>query len=151
IVHRGHISAIALGMAPESFMEQDATGVIAGTINHAGAFPHIQVAINKTNATGIEGGGKYGQLWKAALDKWHNVQWPGVPGPGINKLKEVAIGTQPNSIRPQNYMLTAGGNAWERSRSGVIHWGIGAIVSFLYEKQMPKEFAEFRKEQGAVP
>ena len=152
IVHEGHISLIPLGLAVNSFLESDAEGVIAGTINHTGAFPAVRVSISKASVGGIEGGGTYGQRWREALAKWGDIQWPGAPGPGINKLWEVAVGTNANGIRPKDYMQHSpcgGSNSWERSRSGVIHWGMGARSDFVYDVQMPKEFATFRHEHSA--
>ncbi len=150
IVHEGHISAIPLGMAIDSFMESDAQGVISGTLNHTGPFPQIRVSISKASAAGIEGGGKYGQNWREALAKWKDVQWPGHPGPGINKLWEVAIGTNVRGIRPKDSMDRPGGNVWERSRSGIIHWGIGARTAFVMAILMPGgDFQKFREEHHA--
>lgn len=149
IVHEGHVSGIPMGMAGSSFMESDAAGVIGGTLNHTGPFPNIRVSIANASASGIEGGGKYGQLWREALDKWKDVQWPESPGPGINKLWEVAIGTQVKGLRPKDAMDRAAGNIWERSRSGVIHWGIGARTPFVYQKQIPEEFKKFQEQHHA--
>ncbi|MEE8176966.1 MAG: hypothetical protein V3T65_03130 [Acidobacteriota bacterium] len=147
IVHEGHLSAIPLGMAVDSFMESDAAGVIAGTLNHAGPFPHIQVGVSKASAAGIEGGGEYGRLWRQVLAKWKDVQWPGHPGPGLNKLWEVAVGTNVKGIRPKSFAEEGG--SWERSRAGVIHWGIGARSGFVMDIQLPNEYKEFRKQHHA--
>lgn len=144
IVHEGHISAIPLGMGVDSFKEADAQGVIAGTLNHAGPFPHIRLSISQGSAAGIEGGGEYGRLWREGLNKWQNVQFPGVSGPGKNKLWEVAIGTNVNGIRPKNFAELGG--SWERSRAGVIHWGIGARSGFVYEVLLPEEWAKFNQD-----
>ncbi|HWP84643.1 MAG TPA: hypothetical protein VNN17_05600 [Terriglobia bacterium] len=141
IVHEGHLSPMPLGMGIDSFMANDATGVIAGTLNHAGPFPHLRVNINKGSMSASEGGGRYGQLINMALDKWKNTQLPGHPGPGINKLWEVAIGTNPKGIRTKNFAEVGG--SWERSRSGVIHWGMGSRTGFVMEKLMPTEWSEF--------
>lgn len=104
----------------------DAEGVIAGSSNHTGFFPRIKIYISKNNITRIESGGRYGENWKAVLEEYKDIQWPGAPGPGMGWLHEVAIGTNPKSSRPANIMLQPSRiGSWERSRSGVIHWGIG--------------------------
>ena len=148
IVHGGHIGAIPLGMGVQDFMNNDAAGVVAGTLNHAGPFPHIRMTVSKGNAVSIEGGGEYGQLWRQGLDKWSNIQYPGVSGPGKNKLWEVAIGTNPKSIRPKSYAQVGG--SWERSRSAVIHWGIGSRTDSVNRVLVPKEWSDFsHKHEGA--
>ncbi len=119
----------------------DAEGVIAGSSNHTGFFPRIKVHISGNHVTRIEAGGSYGENWKAVLEKYKNVQWPHMPGPGMGWLHEVAIGTNPKSSRPANIMLKPSRiGSWERSRSGVIHWGIGTRgggTGWAEENDMP--------------
>lgn len=148
IVHEGHMSPMPMGMGVDSFMANDAAGVIAGTLNHAGPFQHLRVNINKGSFTAAEGGGRYGQLINMALDKWKDTQLPGHPGTGVNKLWEVAIGTNPKGIRTKGFADVGG--SWERSRSGVIHWGMGSRTGFVMEKLMPTEWSEFH-EKNDVP
>jgi len=120
---RGHIGAYPPFRSKDIL---DAEGVIAGSSNHTGFFPRIKVHISGNNVTRIEAGGSYGENWKAVLEKYKDVQWPGAPGPGMGWLHEVAIGTNPKSSRPANIMIQPSRiGSWERSRSGVIHWGIG--------------------------
>jgi hypothetical protein len=147
IVHEGHLSPIPMGMGVDSFMESDAEGVIAGTLNHAGPFPHLRVSINRANFSGVEGGGQYGQLLREALGKWKDVQLPGHPGPGINKLWEVAIGTTPKATRTKSYREEGG--SWERARSGVIHWGMGSRAGFVMARLMPEQWNEFNEKSDA--
>lgn len=148
IVHEGHLSPLPLGEGIDSFMANDATGVIAGTINHAGPFPHLRVSVNQGSVGSAEGGGRYGQLVNMIVDKWSDTQLPGHPGPGVNKLWEVAIGTNPKGIRTKSYENVGG--SWERSRSGVIHWGFGSRTGFVMERLMPTEWADFH-EKNDVP
>jgi hypothetical protein len=61
IVHEGHMSPMPMGMGVDSFMANDAAGVIAGTLNHAGPFPHLRVTINKRHRR-AEGGRRCIQL-----------------------------------------------------------------------------------------
>ncbi len=103
-----------------------ATGVLAGTWNHVGPFPHIRVSFNNDRMEGIEGGGSYGQKWRAIRGEWKNVSVPTKPGAGLfTWLQEASVGTNPKSLRPKAALDIAMGNIWERTRSGVMHWGIG--------------------------
>ncbi|MBI4465632.1 MAG: hypothetical protein HY647_13085, partial [Acidobacteria bacterium] len=105
----------------------NATGVIAGTWNHTGAYPQIRAAFRNERLEGIEGGGAYGQKWRAIRDQWKDISWPGKQGPGLfTWLQEAAIGTNPKSARPKEALDRARANTWERRRAGIIHWGVGA-------------------------
>ncbi len=138
IVQRGHLGAIPPGVGLDY---ADATGVIAGTINHTGVFPHIKVYIEKNKITRIEGGGSYGEGWRAMLEKYKDVHYPGHPGPGRGWLFECSIGTNPKVIRPSSATEFGLGTVYERARSGVIHWGIG--VGLMGIDTPAKEFREF--------
>jgi len=129
VVYRGHI----MSLPPLDLKNVlDVKGVIAGTSNHAGVFPHIKVYIDNNQITDIEGGASYGENWKALLDKYKDVQWLGAPGPGMGWLFEVAIGTNPKASRPANVMHEARRIwSWERARTGIIHWGIGVVGGSL--------------------
>jgi len=126
IAIRGHV-----GLWPNNFLPEaqppDAEGVIAGTVNHTGVFPHIKVYLQNQKLVRIEGGGAYAEFWQSLLDKYKDVQWPMHPGPGMSWLREAAIGTNPKAVRPVNVMEHALGPTWETRRSGVIHWGIGVL------------------------
>ena len=107
--------------------KEDATGVIAGTTSHVGKpFPRIKVHIEGGRIEAIEGGGPYGDAWREVLNETKNIQYPSFPRPGLFWLWEVAIGTNPWTVRSPNInMVSSGGFEWERRRSGVIHCGMG--------------------------
>jgi hypothetical protein len=149
IVRPGLISIIPMGIGPESYKAFDHEGVIAGTMNHAGSFPRIRVFVSKGSVVEIEGGGEFGQLWREALDKWKNVQWPDAAGPGINQVWEASVGTNPKGFRSKDALDRPMSNIWERLRSGIIHWGIGARSDFIYNVQMPEAFKEFQEKHRA--
>ncbi|MBI4484035.1 MAG: hypothetical protein HY652_14245 [Acidobacteria bacterium] len=138
----GHLMAIPDGYFGE---KPNLAGVIAGTINHTGAFPHIKVHVKSNRIERIEGGGSYGEGWQAVLKKYESTHWPGHPGPGFGWVHECAIGTNPKAGRPVNVTQLPTGTVWERRRSGVIHWGIGVhlslergpLRSFIEEKGVP--------------
>ncbi len=140
ILSRGHI----MSYPPLDLKNMlDAHGVVAGTSNHTGFYPRIKVHISQNQITRIEAGGSYGENWKAVLEKYKDVHWPGMPGSGMGWLYEVAIGTNPKSSRPANVMNEPSRIlSWERSRTGVIHWGIGLTGSGLgSQAQWAKERA----------
>ena len=112
---------------PPLLEKEDACGVIAGTTNHASCpFPHIKVHLERSTIVKIEGGGKYGDGWRALMEETKDIKYPDYPGKGLFWLWEVAIGTNPKYRRPKNaFTLAVGGTMIERMRSGVIHCGLG--------------------------
>ena len=117
-----------LGHAPPPFGDrEDATGVVAGTTTHyCRTFQHIKVYVERGRVEKIEGGGRYGEVWRDLLEESKNTQFPCFPRPGLFWLWEMAIGTNPKIVRPSNIQeLSSGGFEWERRRSGVMHVGFG--------------------------
>lgn len=139
----GHLMSIPTGYLAR---QHDLSGVIAGTINHTGAFPYIKVYIKNNKVERIEGGGSYGEEWKSILRKYENTQWPGHPGPGFGWVHEAAIGTNPKAGRPTRATQMPTGTLWERRRSGVIHWGIGMQLGL--EGKAAEEFKRFVEEKN---
>ncbi len=116
------------GHPPQPILPQeDAAGVLAATTSHfARPFPGIRLHFEGGRLTAIEGGGGYGDAWRALLTATKNNQYPCFPRPGLFWLWELAIGTNPKIGRPSNiHRLSSGGFEWERRRSGVIHAGVG--------------------------
>ena len=124
VVKRGHVSLTPLFMAMK---EGDAKGVVAGTINHAGVFPRVELHLENGYIVRVEAGGRYGETIKASLAKWAKVQYPGFPGPGTGWFIEAALGTNPQRSRVTT-QIEGEGMSWERGRSGVIHWGFGVAT-----------------------
>ena len=54
-------------------------GVVAGTSNHTGYSPHVSVTVEGGMITKIEGGGRYGELWREVVERYRDVQYPGSP------------------------------------------------------------------------
>jgi hypothetical protein len=120
----GHV----MGHAPTPILPQeDATGVVAGTMNHfSRPFRPIRVILQDGRVESVEGGGGYGDAWRAMLAESREVQYPCFPRPGLFWLWEIAIGTNPKIQRPAAiHRHSSGGMEWERRRSGVIHAGFG--------------------------
>ena len=132
-----------------------ATGVVGGTWNHTGPHPHIRLSFNNDRLEGIEGGGAYGQKWRGIRDQWRDVEWPGKKGPGLfNYLFEASVGTNPKSARPKKVLERAMGNIWERTRAGVIHWGIGGdakMIDFFPSDSSDPAVANYFQENPDTP
>lgn len=120
----GHV----MGHAPTPILPQeDATGVVAGTTNHfSRPFVPIRVVLQGGRVDAVQGGGAYGDAWRAMHAETRNVQYPCFPRPGLFWLWEIAIGTNPKIQRsPRIHRHASGGMEWERRRAGVIHAGFG--------------------------
>lgn len=117
----------------------DCNGVMAGTSNHIGPYPYLKATITNNKITKLEGGGKFGNLWRQRLKANENIQYPGFPGPGIGWLFEIAIGTHPKVARPRKDLFTRVHFLWERLRSGVIHLGSGPIVPADLQRRYMEE------------
>lgn len=107
--------------------EDDTEGVIKGTIGHFGRpFPHIELDVSRAKLEGIRGGGAYGAAWRDLMAETAATQYPCFPEPGLFWLWEIAIGTNPKIVRPNNIQYhSSGGFEWERRRGGIIHCGLG--------------------------
>lgn len=104
-----------------------ATGVIAGTWNDTGPFPYLRLTLQDGRMVKMEGGGAYAEKWRAIKEKYKDLTWPGKPGPGLfTYLEEVAISSNPRNVVPLEAVDYARGHAQDRTRSGIIHFGIGA-------------------------
>ncbi|MBI4447121.1 MAG: hypothetical protein HY645_14600 [Acidobacteria bacterium] len=137
VVMKGHVSLTPLFTAPGL----DAKGVIAGTINHTGTFPHIKLFMEEGTIVRIEGGGRNGELWRQYLNKYKDMHVPTFPGPGGGWLIEVALATNPKVVRPPETQRGEPGMLWERLRSGIIHFGLG--LTKPPDSQTRPEYAEF--------
>lgn len=136
IVKRGHISLTPLFIAMPDI---DAKGVVAGTINHAGVFPHTKLYLEGGKIVRVEGGGRYGETIRQVLARYENVHYPGFPDKGVGWFIEAALGTNPKVARVST-VVEGESMSWERGRSGVIHWGFG--VSIPVTASYSKEYNE---------
>ncbi len=122
-------------------------GVFAGTNNHYGTYPRIEVTVKDGVVSDVKGGGIYGDLWREFL-KYPNIneaQYPFMPEKGYWWLHEAGLGTNPKFFkRPDENK--EGNNISERNNAGVIHWGFG--LNMLHgpkEAVLPKEWIDFTK------
>ena len=140
ILKQGHISPIPMLMSP---IEADANGTIAGTVNHAGTFPHLKLTIQSNEIVRVEGGGEFGSRWQEVLEdcREKGIHYPGFPAPGCGWFEEAAIGTDPWRTRDLAADLR-NRYSWERGRSGAIHWGLGVSQNFEYHPGIRQWYQE---------
>jgi hypothetical protein len=120
----GHLMGVPRSALPEN----DAAGVVAGTVDHIGPYPRIEIEVRKGRAVALRGGGRFGDLWREYIEGAKTIQYPHHPAPGCDFLMEGAIGTHPKVRRPHDVMESAAArSAWhyDRRRAGVLHYGFG--------------------------
>ncbi|MBI2934005.1 MAG: hypothetical protein HYY29_00380 [Chloroflexi bacterium] len=126
---------------------QKANGVLAGTSNHCGFFPRIEVHFEQDRVVEVRGGGKYGERIRETMDKFKNLQWPGYPGKGLFWYVDTALCTAIGVHRRVSDMFKSYWiypNLPERTRAGIFHQGFG---SRSYQDE--KSFAAFATRAGA--
>ncbi len=124
---------------------EDCTGVIAGTLNHLGAFPNCRAHVRDGLILKVEGGGEYGDAWREKLEKYRDVVFPEYPirtamklpshnapkirtkRPGFFWYWECAIGTIPGvfRLRDEGAMTHFANFLHDRKRAGYLHHGFG--------------------------
>lgn len=136
------------GIGQDPFIFSRAQGVIAGTSNHFGFYPHMRSYLENGVIVRIEGGGLFGDLLRFIRAKTKDVQYPFHPEPGYFYLIEMALGTSTKSFRRRVSLFDSYSwfpNMSERNRSGVFHWGIGAesyhpeVTKFAKEHNLAHE------------
>ncbi|MHB8566216.1 MAG: hypothetical protein ACYC7D_03625 [Nitrososphaerales archaeon] len=132
----------------------DCTGVVAGTLNHMGAFPHIKAHVKNDLAWKIEGGGLYGDIWREKMEELNKLQIPPLPpvftkkflrreaeekfklpGPGFFWFWEMGIGSTLGMFRLKREMemRNYANFLHDRSRAGYVHNGFGAPASAIID------------------
>lgn len=143
VVLTGHLGTFPEFLSPP---DAEATGRIAGTINHTGTFPLITLTLKNNEILKVEGGGEYGKRWQDVLAACKNIQFPGFPGPGCGWFEEAALGSDVWRSRALEFADYTSAASWERGRAGVIHWGLGtsrnvdalpAVQKWLEENKTP--------------
>jgi hypothetical protein len=123
-------------------------GVFAGTNNHTGSYPRIEVHVKDGYVREVRGGGVYGDLWREFLKypKINEVTYPFHDQPGYWWIYEAGMGTNPKFFkRPDENM--SGANSSERNNAGVIHWGFGLRLDHGPDKAVEsKEWMDFAKQ-----
>jgi hypothetical protein len=121
-------------------------GVVSGTGNHSGYYPHVRVTIERGMVVRVEGGGDYGDLFREVVERFGGAEYPGFPYRGWAYFNDCTIGTNPKGIRNLEGLWGYGdrqSNLEERLRAGVIHWGFGAehwdqaFIQYAREHHLP--------------
>jgi hypothetical protein len=125
-------------------------GVFAGTSNHTGSYPRIEVHVKDGYVKEVKGGGTYGDLWREFLKypKINDLNYPFHDQPGYWWIYEAGMGTNPKFFkRPDEN--AEGHNQSERNNAGVIHWGFGLRLDHGPDKPVEsKEWMDFAKQHG---
>ncbi len=118
----------------------DSEGVLAGTMNHIGPYPHMKMHVQRGRIVDIEGGGLFGDKLRKLKAETDDIQYPGFPDKGLFYWWEASIGTNPKVHRiRENYLTGWNCSIYERMRSGIIHLGFGTVVSTDCEIQAAKD------------
>ncbi|MDZ4246134.1 MAG: hypothetical protein U1D67_03335, partial [Dehalococcoidia bacterium] len=113
------------------------TGVLAGTANHCGFFPRIELYFERDKMVEVKGGGTYGDGIRDLKEKYKNTRWPGYPGKGYFWFCDTALCTSVGAFRRKSDMFNSQWvypNLPERTRAGVFHLGFGSRT-FAGEKE----------------
>lgn len=123
---------------------RDVNGVLAGTSNHMGFIPRIELYIESGRLVTVKGGGKYGDMIMEMMDKYRDVHWPGYPDKGFFWYCDCALCTVIKAFRRQSDLFESYWrlpNITERNRAGVFHQGIGS-------RRHGKEYLSYAKEHN---
>lgn len=125
-------------------------GVFAGTNNHTGSFPRVEVHVKDGYITAVRGGGLYGEIWREFLKypKINELTYPYQDKPGYWWFYEAGTGTNPKFFKRPDENLV-GNNQSERNNAGVIHWGFGGSV--VHDPEKPEEskaWIDFPRQHG---
>ncbi len=124
----------------------DVNGVLAGTANHMGFLPRIEVYFEHGRLVQVKGGGEYGDLIREKMERHKNVHWPGYPDKGFFWYCDCALCTVVKSFRRRSDMF---GSYWrdanlaERNRAGIFHMGFGTrrhgneYIKYAEENKLP--------------
>jgi len=108
---------------------RDLNGVLAGTSNHRGFFPRMELVFEHGRLVEVRGGGKYGEIIEDMMEKYADVHWPEYPEKGYFWYCDCALCTMVKSFRRTSDLFDSHWgfpNLGERNRAGVFHMGIGS-------------------------
>jgi hypothetical protein len=115
---------------------EDARGVMAGTMNHIGPYPRIELEVRAGQVVSVAGSGAFADGLRRVLADTQRLQYPEQPLPGLLHWWEAALGTNPKLARPADRWLQGWAGALpERVRSGVLHLGFGTVIGSQAERR----------------
>jgi len=115
---------VHLNVRPVLNKDPDMKGVIVTRALSGALIPEIRIYIDKAAVTHVEAGGAAGESFRAVLERYKNIQFPGFPSPGVGNVEEVALGVHPKAKPDEGPEYL--GFSEVRRRSGTIHIGLGA-------------------------
>jgi hypothetical protein len=123
----------------------DLNGVLAGTANHFGFLPRIELYFEHARLVEVKGGGKYGDMIKEMMDKYKDAHWPGYPDKGFFWFCDSALCTVVKAFRRTSDMFNSywpSPNIPERNRAGIFHHGFGS------RRHFEDQFDKYAKEHN---
>jgi hypothetical protein len=130
----------------------DLNGVLAGTANHCGFFPRIELYFDHARLVEVKGGGRYGDNIRELMDSYKNIHWPGYPDKGYFWFCDCALCTSVGAFRRTSDMFDSYWlypNFPERTRAGVFHLGFGSRTS-RYEKEFTQYAQKHDSSRGHI-
>lgn len=108
-------------------------GTLAFSAVHGGWIPKARALIKDGRAIQLEGGGDTGANFRKRFEEMKKVQYPGLPGPGIDWVEEISLGGHPKAFQDKDSETFSGtrrffGYAEGRRRTGVLHIALGTSI-----------------------
>lgn len=105
-------------------------GVIVTDSLHGGHIPKTTLTLEGDRVVRIAGEGKFARDSMELFERLSGITYPGMPGPGVNWLEEISLGTNPKGLRDPQVEKLSGpvrffGWAEGRKRAGVVHIAFG--------------------------
>jgi hypothetical protein len=125
---------------------RDLNGVLAGTANHQGFIPRIELFFEEGRLVEVKAGGKYGRTIIDMMDKYKDVHFPGYPDKGFFWFCDSALCTGVKAFRRTSDMFNSYWifpNQTERNRAGIFHHGFGSrrhgedYVPYIKKNKVP--------------
>ncbi len=128
-------------------------GVIRANANHTGFYPTMTVTLSRHGRVDtIEGGGKFGDLFRMLLDnpKLHDAKYPTAPESGYWFLSQDGFATNPKFVRDTQGLREGTvniANLSERNRAGAQHFSFSYPSSTLGTPE-DKRDADYAAREG---
>lgn len=152
----GELRLSAIGAGGDSLecppVFHDLNGVLAGTANHCGFFPRLELHFEHTRLVEVRGGGRYGDGVRELMDRNRDIQWPNYPDKGLFWFVDNALCTSVGAFRRTSDMFNSNWvypNLPERTRAGVFHLGFGSRI-YRYEEEFQKYAQKHNLPRGHI-
>lgn len=152
----GELRLSAIGAGEDSLecapIFHDLNGVLAGTANHCGFFPRLELNFEHTRLVEVKGGGRYGDGIRELMNRHRDIQWPNYPGTGLFWFVDTALCTSVGAFRRTSDMFHSYWvypNLPERTRAGVFHLGFGSRI-YRTEEEFQKYAQQYNLPRGHI-